>query len=109
MHHIEAEQTFVNKSFITKTVKITQTLIGCDCCTDLTLACLEQGHHHNCDQASRRPHMMCSICGCRFATPPVWGMWETGMGSFDSLPMGSYQLAIDTHGLALTIFELCHF
>ena len=26
----------------------------------------QQGHHHNGDQAARRPHMMCSICGRRF-------------------------------------------
>ena len=29
-----------------------------------------QGHHHNGEQAARRPDMMCSICGRRFATPP---------------------------------------
>ena len=29
----------------------------------------KQGHHHNGDQAAGRPHMMCSICGRRFATP----------------------------------------
>ena len=30
---------------------------------------LLQGHHHNGDQAARRPNVMCSICGRRFATP----------------------------------------
>ena len=29
----------------------------------------QQGHHHNGDQAARRPSMMCSICGRRFTTP----------------------------------------
>ena len=29
---------------------------------------IEQGHHHNGDQAARRHHMTCSICGRRFAT-----------------------------------------
>ena len=29
----------------------------------------KQGHHHNGDQVARRPHMMCSIYGRRFATP----------------------------------------
>ena len=28
----------------------------------------EQGHNHHGDQAAWRPHMMCSICGRRFAT-----------------------------------------
>ena len=28
-----------------------------------------QGHHHNGDQATRLPHMMCSICRRRFTTP----------------------------------------
>ena len=29
---------------------------------------IKQGHHHNGDQAARRPHMMYSICGRRFTT-----------------------------------------
>ena len=29
---------------------------------------MEQGHHHNGGQAARRPQMMCSTCGRRFAT-----------------------------------------
>ena len=38
----------------------------------LTMLCLglKQGHHRNGDQAARQPHMMCSICGRRFATAP---------------------------------------
>ena len=48
-----------------------------------------QGHHHNGDQAVRRPHMMCSICGRRFAIPWL-GTWESEMGLFDSPPTGSY-------------------
>ena len=28
---------------------------------------------------ARRPHMMCSICGCRFTIPlSVWGTWWSG-------------------------------
>ena len=30
---------------------------------------LLQGHHRNGNQAARRPHMMCSICGRRLTTP----------------------------------------
>ena len=30
----------------------------------------QQGHHHDGDQTARRLRMMCSICGCRFATSP---------------------------------------
>ena len=33
----------------------------------------QQGHHHNGDQAARRPHVMCSICVRRFATPRFEG------------------------------------
>ena len=33
------------------------------------IALIKQGHHHNGDQAARRPHVMCSICGRRFAAP----------------------------------------
>ena len=36
-----------------------------------------QGHHHNGDQAVRRPDMMCSICGRRF-TYSVLGTWGSG-------------------------------
>ena len=38
----------------------------------------KQGHYHNGDQAARRPHMMCSICGRRFTTPlfGVSGDWD---------------------------------
>ena len=61
----------------------------------------KQGHHHNGDQAARRPNMMCSICGRRFGCnfkgrlfdPPVWGVrgtWGWEMGPFDSPPMSSY-------------------
>ena len=28
-----------------------------------------EGHRHNGDQAARRPHVMCSVCGRWFATP----------------------------------------
>ena len=31
---------------------------------------LQQAHHHNGDQAARRPRMTCSIFGRRFTTPP---------------------------------------
>ena len=33
----------------------------------------KQGHHHNGDQAARRPNMMCSIC-VRRSTPPLFGV-----------------------------------
>ena len=55
------------------------------------LALKKQGHHHNGDEAARRPTMMCSICGrCpsnfqNFSTP-----WGSGIGPFGSPPMGSY-------------------
>ena len=65
-----------------------------------------QGHHHNGDQAAQRPHTMCSICGRRFATPRFGVRGESGMGLFDSPPMGSYQLHIGTYGLSRTIFQL---
>ena len=39
------------------------------CCDSLCFCYCKQGHHHNGDQAVRRPHMMCSICGRRFTTP----------------------------------------
>ena len=37
-----------------------------------------QGHHHNGDQAARRFHIMCAICGRRFTTPlfGVLGNWD---------------------------------
>ena len=47
----------------------------------LTLLWLtEQGHHHNADQVTQRPHMMCSICGRRFATRKFGGHTGSGMG-----------------------------
>ena len=50
---------------------------------------LEQGHHHNGDQAARRPRMMCSICGRRFTTLRL-GYVGIRMSSFGSPPMYSY-------------------
>ena len=37
------------------------------------------------------------------------GVMGDVMGPFDSPPMGSYYLTIDTHGLSLTVFELFNF
>ena len=37
---------------------------------------LKQRHHHNGDQAVRRPHMMCSICVRRFTTPLFGVRWD---------------------------------
>ena len=52
-------------------------LLKCFCLTEMfyfnAQSPKRQGHHHNGDQAGRRPphdHMMCSICGRRFATAP---------------------------------------
>ena len=38
----------------------------------------KQGHHHDGDQAARRPDMMCSISGRPFTTPlfGVRGDWD---------------------------------
>ena len=47
----------------------------------------KQGHHHNGDQAARRPRMMCSICGRRFATTQFGGTCGSGVSSFGSLPL----------------------
>ena len=59
----------------------------------------KQGHHHhNGDQAARRPHMMCSISGRRFATLDFGGRVESGMGPFDSMPMGTWVPAMDAFG-----------
>ena len=52
---------------------------------------LEQGHHHNGDQAAGRPHMTCSICG-RWFTTPVWGTWGLGWAhsvARPCIPIGS--------------------
>ena len=61
----------------------------------------KQGYHRSGDQATRRLHTMCSIYGRWFATPPFGSTWESRMGSFDSPPMGSYWLPVDSYGLSL--------
>ena len=38
-----------------------------------------------------------------FSTPRFGGLGGSGMGPFDSAPMGSYWLPIDTYGLSLTV------
>ena len=65
---------------------------------------LKQGHHHK----GARPHMMCSICGCRFATPQFGG--TRGSGSAHTvarpcIPISSI-LTHYTYGRCLTVFEL---
>ena len=49
----------------------------------------EQGYHHTGDQAARRPHMMCSFCGRRFATHRLGVRMGSGIGPSDSPPMDS--------------------
>ena len=45
---------------------------------DTRLWAKKQGHHHNCDQAARRPHMVCPICGRIVTTPLFLGTRELG-------------------------------
>ena len=65
---------------------------------------IKQGHHHYGDQAARRPHTICSICGRQICNPSVCGTWGSGMAAFGSSPIGSYLLPFDTWGLSLTIW-----
>ena len=46
----------------------------------------QQGHQLTGDQAARRPHMMCSICGCRFATPAFVLRMSRGMAHSRARP-----------------------
>ena len=57
--------------------------------TDIMFAA-EQGHHHNGDQATRRPHMMCSICVVADFPHLRLGVCVIGMSSFGSPSMHSY-------------------
>ena len=60
----------------------------------------KQGHHQNGDQAARRHDMMRSIGGHRFGCNFEGGLFDpppglgrrggSGMGPFDSSPIGSY-------------------
>ena len=49
-------------------VYIGQTFLYIHHLNSFTVTILKQGHHHNGNQAARRPAVMCSICGRRFTT-----------------------------------------
>ena len=66
----------------------------------------QQGHHHNGDQAARRPHMLCSICGRWFTTPLFGGTWGLEWTHLVARPYIPISSSLTHNGLSVTVFEL---
>ena len=63
---------------------------GASFCSLRTLCNIKQGHHHNCDQATRRPHTLCSMC----------------FHSFGALAKGVRLLMVSLHSQPMC-FQMC--
>ena len=67
---------------------------------------VKQGHHHNGDEAAKRPHIMWSICGRRFTTPLFGARWDRGRAHSVARPRVPICSPLTHMVYLLTLFEL---